>query len=419
MPKQTIQLGSACTPGLIGGKPVLGAGCDGGIWQCRAEGGRCFICNSVAIRLAKKLDTMLVTRLLETNANISLVSYGTSINSTVNLTNFRSDLLNNISAYHSDQNETCISCAINKSLEILNKSTATKKYLVLMSDGEANKCIDDDCGVSLDPVQQAIDEAKKASGITIYAVGFGKMTGSGTLKEIVKSGKQTPEDEKSRYFEGRNEKELEDAYAIISKLIGNAYTSRQNKVYGSQAMVLSAAKTPPIAVSDPFDIYERGKNYDLWLYSNLTLSWGRFNITIYFYDGKGSRIYEKGTLVHSYAPVSSTGFILENFTVIIPDTAFRAQIEFRFGEADAAKDNIYIDDVYFGPPISCKKEGEGWRCGDLLIIRTSREGEMFPYFSNSSIDPTKSVMFKDANCKESCSYKIVSPSNVLNKDVVC
>jgi hypothetical protein len=75
--------------------------------------------------------------------------------------------------------------------------------------------------------------------------------------------------------------------------------------------------------------------------------------------------------------------------------------------------------MYFGPPVACIKEADGYRCGDLLIRKVSNDGDFYPYFSKDGINPKSTVTIKDANCKGSCEYKIFTTSTVLTEDVNC
>jgi len=65
------------------------------------------------------------------------------------------------------------------------------------------------------------------------------------------------------------------------------------------------------------------------------------------------------------------------------------------------------------------KDGSIWHCGDLMIRKVSEDGEMYPFFDRSSVNPQKSVTLKDANCKGFCKYKIYTSNNVIDAYATC
>lgn len=187
-----------------------------------------------------------------------------------------------------------------------------------------------------------------------------------------------------------------------------------NKVYGNVAMLLLSAAAPPYVTSDLFKIMHDDVDYDLSFYSSINITMGEFKALIYFYDETGLiNITDAGGFTTSH-----TQFRLDSFRVHIPAGAKKAALEFMFNESGLL-DKIYIDDVYFGPPVLCQPEGEGWRCGDLLVQKMSYNGEMYPYFKSNPANPGKSVVFKDGNCKGYCKYKLISPTNIVDVNLVC
>ncbi|RLJ01597.1 MAG: hypothetical protein DRP11_04150, partial [Candidatus Aenigmatarchaeota archaeon] len=112
---------------------------------CIPGGGKkgCKICNVTRIKLAKSLDKFFVNDIIaNTNdVNVGLVGYGSSVCGDVNLTRDITLLNATIDDYKPTCGFTCISCAIERGIKILNGSNAKNKYLIIMSDGEANTCI--------------------------------------------------------------------------------------------------------------------------------------------------------------------------------------------------------------------------------------------------------------------------------------
>ncbi len=207
-----------CIPGLS--EPIGERyGCSGEM--CIAENGSCYICDSVRIRLAKKLDREFVDEIiLGDKVQLGLVRYGTGVTSATNLSLNRTMLYEEIEGYHADSGLTCLSCAIERSASILiNNGTAEKRYIVLMTDGEANVCLDgSECGEAA--IEEAINLSENISkeyDITIYTKGFGSDAGSSTLAKIanVSNGK---------FYKGSNAEDLALIYSTIAYEI--AYESQ-------------------------------------------------------------------------------------------------------------------------------------------------------------------------------------------------
>jgi hypothetical protein len=410
-----------CTPGVVGGlQPDPSQNCA---WQeCRAEGS-CFLCDSVAIRLAKKLDREFVNSTfysLELGIGIGLVSYGTSVQSSTEPQGPGGSgaLYNEISGYNANKNETCMACAIGRAVQMVAPSGSDKKYIVLMSDGDAN--IRDnyagtdrngDCIVDAkdDAIARACD-AYAQHGIVFYTIGFGSQGGESTLMQISNcSGSE------GRYYHGETPEELADIYQNIARQISSARLDRSNTVYGSQSMKLDSTQEPPEASSDRFGIYAApGEEYEISFYRKLDLTGGVLDFRMYFYNSSGGLA---GEFLHEYSNATSDqAFQKDVFQVAVPNGSVEASIGFQFVNASG---EIRVDDMYFGPPVACIKEADGYRCGDLLIRKVSNDGDFYPYFSKDGINPKSTVTIKDANCKGSCEYKIFTTSTVLTEDVNC
>ena len=176
----------------------------------------CWICNVTRIKLAKKLDSIFIDEILKIMGDmIGLVGYGDAVCDSTNLTTNKTQLNESINAYLADCGATCISCAIQKGIEILNNSPEDKdKYMVVMSDGEANMMINgtrDPAGAQAEAIAKAC-EAYENYSIVVYAVGFGVDAGAETLKNISECGH-------GEFYHSDDPDELEQIYINIAEKI--------------------------------------------------------------------------------------------------------------------------------------------------------------------------------------------------------
>lgn len=118
--------------------------------------------------------------------------------------------------------DTCTCCGINKSIEMLESSSADNKIIILMSDGAATQgCY------SSDPKADAIEAAKKAyeeHKIIVHTVCFGEDCDTITMKEIADKGNGT-------YFEATDATSLNEAYETINKDISTAVKKEYKPKY--------------------------------------------------------------------------------------------------------------------------------------------------------------------------------------------
>ena len=424
-----------CQPGLLNGKPDP-ASCQN-YDMCVSENGACFICDSVAIRLAKKLGHRFIDNVFAYAPNlarIGLVSYGTTLDSSKELTERGNagqghfDLVNDVDSYTYRQGaagETCISCAVSESISIITNppdgNMADSLYVVIMSDGEANRCLDGrvDGESGCDASQEAIDIAcdyntnNPDNPIVFYTIGFGKEAGAPTLQGIADCSAE------GSYFQGDDPQQLSGIYEDISERIGNAGLDAVNKVYGDYSMNLQADQPLPVATSDVFDIYQSSADrFMLSFYKMLDLKAGVvLNVTIYLYNIAGDPVGRSWKVYDT--PVTDTGFSKEEIMIDMPPTARKASVKFEFSGNTGNGGGIIIDDIFLGPQIKCVKEGDGYRCGDIFIIKLSDDGELYPYFKNNPLRPQESTILKDANCRGECSYMIITSSGTINADIKC
>ena len=114
------------------------------------------------------------------NNQIGLVAYNEEVDSFIGLTNNKATLHSEINSYDADDG-TCISCGIDKATDILSGSVKEDKVMILLSDGGANVCIDDEeggwppwnCGETA-AENEALEKAQEAAdaGITIHTIAF-------------------------------------------------------------------------------------------------------------------------------------------------------------------------------------------------------------------------------------------------------
>jgi hypothetical protein len=360
------------------------------------------------------------------------VSYNDFINSSVPLTGETSTLITEIESYNTDPDAgTCIACAIEESLNLLSATPAgTEKFVVLMSDGFAN--VRDDYASSdwdgdgdVDASDDAIARACEYNSalpneerVIYYTVGMGPYAGEQTLRLIADCSKTDGVTTESlgSYFHGKDAEEMALIYEEITELVGKAALDETNTKYGGKSMLLDASSPPYNVISDAFPLPHDDADYMIAFYSMLDISQGSFEALIHFYVESGDHL---GSQVVGALTEPQPDFVRSNFTVHAPPGAAKASLEFRFSGAGTG-DEARVDDVYLGPPVSCVPEGDAWRCGEILIEKTSENGDLYPYFERQDVAPGEHVVFKDGNCAERhCSYKIVSPASLVDVNVAC
>jgi hypothetical protein len=146
--------------------------------------------NQQRLAVAKSVDNVFVDTVLNTSGNrVGLVSYSTSVSRTHPLSNNSVTLKGNISLYQ-PLLYTCISCGIDNATKMLDNVTESRfKGLLVMSDGNANRCLlGTDCGIygqseeysdstspDYPPKLEAINMScvARSKNYTIFSVGFG------------------------------------------------------------------------------------------------------------------------------------------------------------------------------------------------------------------------------------------------------
>ncbi|MEM2146161.1 MAG: vWA domain-containing protein, partial [Candidatus Jordarchaeaceae archaeon] len=159
--------------------------------------------NCERLEVAKDVDFVFVDTVLNVSGNrVGLVNYSTSVSSTHPISNNSATLKGNITQYTAG-GCTCISCGINRAIQMLNAVAEPRfKGILVMSDGYANKCILGDAKCQFGPNpnpycpnNQSRDYPPKLEAInmscearrlnyTIFSVAFGSEADKETLQKI-------------------------------------------------------------------------------------------------------------------------------------------------------------------------------------------------------------------------------------------
>ena len=143
------------------------------------------------ITRAKEADIDFVKTILNySNNKVGLTSYSYGIINYHNLSRDQADLINQINGY-SVYGTTCIACGLHKAIDIARKGNNMKKVIILMSDGQANRCLGGHfCSVE-EAINETIQEAKRAwqnYGIHVYAIAYGNEADINTMQEVAQVG---------------------------------------------------------------------------------------------------------------------------------------------------------------------------------------------------------------------------------------
>ena len=127
---------------------------------------------------------------------------------------------------------TCICCGINKAAKILSSSGSTNKFIIVMSDGEANvKCSEQGTGNAKQDSIQAACDAYNNYKIKVFSVCFGGDCDETTMKLIAKCGNS------SYYYSDVND--LVSIYQnIVKELIKISYFEQTANVTGNVSTIL-------------------------------------------------------------------------------------------------------------------------------------------------------------------------------------
>src|SRR3989344_3262486 len=162
---------------------------------------------------------------------IGLASYATKLVNSLGLTSNPGSLQTFVNNYKA-LGMTCISCGLNKGIDIANSGSNPKRVIVLMSDGIANRCIAGSC-TTTQAKNQAVSEAAKAFndfGLEVHTIGFGADADQVNLQNIAAAGHGT-----YRYAETNN---LTEAFmALAVEITGNQFPENPSLDVGANGLL--------------------------------------------------------------------------------------------------------------------------------------------------------------------------------------
>lgn len=368
--------------------------------------GSCSYCSSVAINLAKKVDKNFTSTIISAGHNAGLVSYGTNITNWTAPTGETSAVFGQIDTYKANANKTCISCALNKSIELL-KNSPNKKFIVLVTDGVANVFNNGTADPSeIAATREAIDLGCKAYndyGIVVHTIGFGNAAGTDALKAIAQCAH-------GQFSNGSAPADLEQTFHDIAlQIIGQLDNSK--KVYGNNSLKMISGQNYG-AESRLLELAPANK-YLLANHIMLDVNRGDFFVEVNIYNSTKSKIGNK--TLKSY-DAGWSGFKKESYTFNVSDYsgAKYGKIIYRWWNGTATPDGTaWVDDIFLGPVITCNGSAEtnGYGCGDISIKKIEGYGDIYPFISDNAILPYKTAWLKDANCmSKTCGYLVCSPA---------
>ena len=121
---------------------------------------------------------------------IGLVAYNTMVKDSVPLTDDNESLIEHVNAYKVS-GRTCISCGINEAIKLLAGGSNTSRAIVLMSDGIANRCMNDTTCTEDEAISEAIEMAREAwenHHARVFSIAFGNDADKETMQKIAEVG---------------------------------------------------------------------------------------------------------------------------------------------------------------------------------------------------------------------------------------
>ena len=375
-------------------------------WKCEYTTKKCLVCNTVAIRLAKKLDKIFIDDVISKGHKIGLISYGTNVVGVSEITNDSSILKSSVDSYVADKGQTCISCVINSSINLL-KNQPNKRYLVLMSDGEANTMLNgtyDKEGAKKEAIELA-EKAYKEYGISIYTIGFGKGAGIDTLKEIA-------EKTNGKFYKSEDAEELKEIYSKIAEEISAAMDD-EYKVNGKYSMKIVSGKG--LAAMSKYIEIDPSYTYAFSHYVKPSINKGYLTLKILSYDSSYSLLEEKTLKIYNF---SFDDFKREEFNVSFNPNTKYVRIVYEWSANPEPAGTVWIDDIFLGIPTGCKKHDGIAKCEDIEI-RKKGNTELQPYFDDEEIEFLESTRFIDVNCEGKCEYEFMVEGKSWKTEVYC
>ncbi len=161
---------------------------------------------------------------------MGLTSYSTWVVNSSALTDNEAALINQINTYQATD-KTCISCGIVNATNIVRVGSNPIKVIILMSDGEANRCTWGSC-TPIIAKEEAINKSRIAwqtYGIHVYAVAFGSDADVATMQTIAAVGNG------SYYFAATAN--ITEVYTAIAYEITKTYTTNPSLDVGSNGII--------------------------------------------------------------------------------------------------------------------------------------------------------------------------------------
>ncbi|RLC76993.1 MAG: hypothetical protein DRJ03_27600 [Chloroflexi bacterium] len=328
----------------------------------------CERCNLTRIGLAKRLDRMFVNDILShEDTSLGLVSYASDVRDTHALTDDKNSLINQINGYKAS-GETCICCAIRNATNILSGGDpSNRRYMLLMSDGEANvRCSapwratgDENGDGAVDAKDDAIFSARKAHddyNITIFSVGFGHDAGLGTLQNISEAGN-------GQFYESDNPDGLRQIYRKIAEEIINI-TFKAQKITVSENVSQNSTLYPDSHINLSFSPITTLKYGEISVTLE-TPTFGNNETSGSFYVPNGTRVIDAKVTSYS-GPYWTDRLYVKSAT----DSSFKRV----YWLDDYAKGKSYVS---FGDPyivnIPIDKLGEGYNFVNISTGESSTD----------------------------------------------
>ncbi|RLE46298.1 MAG: hypothetical protein DRJ31_10185 [Candidatus Methanomethylicota archaeon] len=392
---------ASCSPG---GSPTPPT-CQN-ICEIRKEA---YYCENVRVRLARKLDKDFVSDVVSKGHNVGLVAYGSTVISFKEPMNNTTILFNEIDSYEANAGQTCISCAIDKSVDLL-KDSENVRVVVLMSDGAANMMLNGTYDEQM-AKEEALDlacDAYQNYGIVFYTIGFGEEAEEELLKNI-------SECTHGKFYKSANASELKKIYTQIAQEISGRMDETY-KVYGNYSMKIEAASNASLSTKllkvEPVE-------YVLSQYIKTNITVGNFYINVYFYDPNGNPIpFQPMIELKNYS--TSQEFKKEEFYLDFKNqysgVAF-VRVEYKwYNPTQTPEGSVWLDDVFFGPAPTCERiNPKVWKCGEFIITKVRGDGD--PYIYAQAATSSKYLPFQliDAQCtSRNCKYLISTPGGMTS-----
>ena len=368
-----------------------------------------YYCENVRVRLARKLDKDFVSDVVSKGHNVGLVAYGSTVTSFKEPMNNTTILFSEIDSYEANAGQTCISCAIDKSVDLL-KDSENVRVVVLMSDGAANMMLNGTYDEQM-AKEEALDlacDAYQNYGIVFYTIGFGEEAEEELLKNI-------SECTHGKFYKSANASELKKIYTQIAQEISGRMDETY-KVYGNYSMKIEAATNASLSTKL---LKVEPAEYVLSQYIKTNITVGNFYINVYFYDPNGNPIpFQPMIELKNYS--TSQEFKKEEFYLDFKNqysgVAF-VRVEYKwYNPTQTPEGSVWLDDVFFGPAPTCERiNPKVWKCGEFIITKVRGDGD--PYIYAQAATSSKYLPFQliDAQCtSRNCKYLISTPGGMTS-----